>query len=187
MNTYAINRIIGLQLSFVSYNLGIMGNRTDSATMKNSPDSSSSSPKPIGHQTQDRNESNGTECYNVTNDSIASNMTQLTGRARSLANLTKPIQKGEVRNPKGHNGLDHRKKREAMTATASSVSAKALRVLMKQLDSADERIAQSAAKELLDRGFGKAVQATANTDSEGNDVPPPPPMVVIGVQGHGHT
>ena len=124
----------------------------------------------------------GTECYNVTNDKPVSKVTTLE-RQEKYPNLVRPIAKGEARNPEGNNGLAHRKRREVMTLTASSVSAKALRVLMKQLDSPDERIAQSAAKELLDRGFGKPVQSTANTDSEGNDVPPPPPMVVIGVSG----
>lgn len=128
------------------------------------------------------NGKNGSECYNVTNETPVSLIPSIERQER-YPNLVKPIAKGEVRNPTGNNGLDHRKKREAMTATASSVSAKALKVLMRQLDSKDERIAQSAAKELLDRGFGKAVQATANTDSEGNDIPPPPPMVVIGVSG----
>lgn len=181
MNTYAINIIIGLQSVLVSYSIVVMGNRTDSATMKKSPDSSSTSSKPIGHQTPDSNESNEVECYNVTNGNPVSSL-QTIERQERYPNLVRPIAKGEVRNPTGNNGIDHRKKREAMTATASSVSAKALRVLMKQLDSADERIAQSAAKELLDRGFGKPVQATANTDSEGNDIPAPPPMVVVGVQ-----
>jgi hypothetical protein len=132
------------------------------------------------------NESDNGECYNITNGNPVS-PSQPIERQERYPNLVKPVAKGEVRNPTGNNGLDHRKKREVMTATASSVSAKALKVLMRQLDSDDERIAQSAAKELLDRGFGKPVQSTANTDSEGNDVPPPPPMVVIGVQGHGHT
>jgi hypothetical protein len=124
-----------------------------------------------------------TECYNITNDSPDSLIRpiELTGRQRSLANLKPPIKKGEVRNPMGNNGLEHRRTR--MQASATEVADKALRILIKQLDSSDERIAQSAARELLDRGFGKSVQAVANTDSAGNDVPPPPPMVVIGVSG----
>ena len=122
------------------------------------------------------------ECYNVTNEAPDTLIPPIDRQAK-YPNLVKPISRGEIRNPAGRNGLDHRKKREAMTATASSVMSKALKVLMRQLDSNDERIAQSAAKELLDRGFGKAVQSVANTDSDGNDVPPPPPMVVIGVQG----
>jgi len=151
--------------------------------VKNPPDIDSITTTPIQDTSEQSISHQAIECYNITNDNLASDKALLTGRARSLANLRQPIQKGEVLNPTGSNGLDHRKKREAMTATASSVMAKALKVLVGQLDSKDERIAQSAAKELLDRGFGKAVQSVANTDSDGNDVPPPPPMVVIGVQG----
>lgn len=97
------------------------------------------------------------------------------GEARRLANL-KPIKPGQVLNPEGKNQFTDGRKR--VMSEAQKATDRALAVLVKQLDSEDQAIAQRAAMALLDRGVGKPVQPTANTDSEGNDIPPPPPMVV---------
>jgi hypothetical protein len=96
-----------------------------------------------------------------------------------LANL-KPVQKGEVRNPQGINAFTGAK--AEMMSFAQKLQAKAMRVLEKQLESDDERVAQAAAREVLDRAFGKPVAPVAETDAQGNDRPPPPPMVVVPVQ-----
>lgn len=98
--------------------------------------------------------------------------------AKQIANL-KPVKPGEVRNPEGKNQFTDGRKRVMQQAQAATD--KALAVLVKQLDSDDAAIAQRAAMALLDRGVGKPVQPTANTDSEGNDVPPPPPMQILPV------
>lgn len=97
------------------------------------------------------------------------------GEARRLANL-KPIKPGEVRNPEGKNQFTDGRKR--VMETALSHADMAMAVLASQLTSEDEAIRQRAALAILERGAGKPVQPTANTDSEGNDIPPPPPMVI---------
>lgn len=90
-----------------------------------------------------------------------------------------PVKKGEIRNPLGINRFTSQKAK--MMDAATALAEKAMRILAKQLDSTDERIQQQAAKEILDRGFGKPVQSVAQTDTEGNDRPPPPPMLVNAV------
>ena len=97
------------------------------------------------------------------------------GQHKGMANL-RPAKPGEVRNPLGKNQFTDGRKR--VMAEAQKATDRALAVLVKQLDSDDAAIAQRAAMALLDRGVGKPVQPTANTDSEGNDIPPPPPMVI---------
>ena len=128
------------------------------------------------------------QCNNITiaSEIITSSNNQLSPekqalRAKRIANLT-PIKKGQVLNPEGNNGWTAGK--GEMMRIALSAQAKAMKVLVKQLDSPDERIAQQASRELLDRAFGKAVSPVANVDSKGEDVPPPPPMVVIGVKSN---
>jgi len=100
------------------------------------------------------------------------------GREKGWQNL-KPAQPGEVRNPEGKNQFTDGRKRVMQQAQAATD--KALAILVKQLDSEDQAIAQRAAMALLDRGVGKPVQPNANTDSEGNDIPPPPPMNILPV------
>jgi hypothetical protein len=91
-----------------------------------------------------------------------------------------PAKKGEVRNPKGINGSTSAK--ADMVTRAQTLVDKAMKVLEKNLNSTDERVAQTAAQMILDRSFGKPVQPTAETDSDGNDRPAPPPMTVVPVQ-----
>jgi hypothetical protein len=98
---------------------------------------------------------------------------------KQLANLI-PAKKGEKRNPKGINGTTSPK--AAMVSAAQRLADKAMKVLERNLESEDERIAQQAASMVLDRSFGKPVQPTAETDADGNDRPPPPPMTVVAVQ-----
>lgn len=97
----------------------------------------------------------------------------------AISNL-RPIAKGEVRNPNGINGTTSAK--AEMVTAAQKLQLKAMNVLAKQLDSDDERVAQAAAREVLDRAFGKPVAPVAETDAQGNDRPAPPPMVVVPVQ-----
>jgi hypothetical protein len=110
-----------------------------------------------------------------------SEMTKTTagsGKRGNIANL-KPFQKGVSGNPSGRNQFSDGK--SYVRAKAQELAFKALSVLEAQLDSTDERIAQSAAKEILDRAFGKPVQCLASTDSECESRPLPPPMVVVAV------
>jgi hypothetical protein len=53
---------------------------------------------------------------------------------------------------------------------AQENSPRALRKLAALIDSEDERVAMSAAEAILDRAIGKPIQATAQVDSEGNDI-----------------
>lgn len=98
--------------------------------------------------------------------------------AKQIANL-KPVKPGEVRNPEGKNQFTDGRKR--VMQKAQEAIDKSISLLVKQLDSEDQAIAQRAAMALLDRGVGKPVQPTANTDAEGNDIPPPPPMNILPV------
>lgn len=133
---------------------------------------------------QNGSDSDSNDLMLQSNDIITSSLSpederQKAIRAQRLKNL-KPIQKGTVLNPTGKSGWTTGK--NAMIELAMSAQHKAMKVLIKQLDSPDERIAQQASRELLDRAFGKAVSPTAQVDSKGDDVPPAPPMIVVGVQ-----
>ena len=53
---------------------------------------------------------------------------------------------------------------------AKRASLRAIRLLENQMDSEDQRIAQNAAKELLDRFMGKATQRNEHTGKDGNAI-----------------
>jgi hypothetical protein len=109
--------------------------------------------------------------------------TAASGKRGNVANL-KPFPKGVSGNPSGSNQFSHGRgdaRRKALAAAD-----RALAVLIAQLDSPDEKVAQNAAKEILDRAVGKPVQAIATTDSMGMDRPAPPPMVIVPVRPMHH-
>lgn len=113
-----------------------------------------------------------------TNASHGKKSTAASGKRGNIANL-KPFPKGVSGNPSGGNQFSHGRgdaRRKALAAAD-----RALEVLKAQLESADERVAQNAAREILDRAVGKPVQAIANTDVDGASRPPPPPMVIMPV------
>jgi transposase-like protein len=59
---------------------------------------------------------------------------------------------------------------KAITAYADRLALKAMRVLEGQMDSDDERIAQSAAKEMLDRSLGKPTQNNTLSNPDGSNL-----------------
>lgn len=88
-------------------------------------------------------------------DDSTGNSGQLTGRARSLANL-RPMKPGETRNPRGRPKKDY-----DLAKLAQKHAEKAVQTLADCLVDANAswNAKVSAAAELLDRGFGRAPQS----------------------------
>ena len=59
---------------------------------------------------------------------------------------------------------------KAITDYADRLALKAMRVLEAHMDSEDERVAQSAAKEVIDRSIGKATQRQEVTGKDGGEL-----------------
>jgi hypothetical protein len=78
-----------------------------------------------------------------------------------MSNL-KPWAKGQSGNPGG--------RPKGIARLAREHTDKALDVLVEALDDDDKRIAVAAAKELLDRGWGKAVTMTADVSDKLSEI-----------------
>lgn len=83
--------------------------------------------------------------------------------AGNVANL-RPAKKGEVRNPKGRNQHVSPEIKEL----ARSACPAALKKLISLINSPDERVAMVAAKEVLDRGYGRVSQVDDGSGKNGN-------------------
>ena len=74
----------------------------------------------------------------------------------------RPFEKGRSGNPGG--------RPKGLAAKAREHADKALEVLSSALSDADAKVRIAAAKELLDRGFGKAVAMTADVTGKLDDI-----------------